>query len=155
MLAVVIFGAYSLYFQSPGAKPKGSAAPQSNLSLDSFVAEIAQSLSGLDLSGPSGYVMTQAETPWERDPFLESELRPANQKEDVAAETTNINSILTYSGYLKMGNRGLAIINGMEYEMGEVLDETGYIVKNITPTQVVVGMSGRKKDFVLLLTETE
>jgi len=155
MLVAVIYGAYSLFFESSGSRPKSSANTQSTTSLDSFVAEIAQSLSGLNLSGPGAYVMAQAETPWERDPFLEYELNPTNGAEDVSVDTTNIDTILTYSGFLKMGSRGLAIINGMEYESGEVLEDTGFVVKKITPTQVVVGISGRKKDFVLLLTEAE
>jgi hypothetical protein len=154
MILVVIYGAYSLFFESSGTKPKGEAGSKAAKSVDVFVAEIAQSLSGLDLTGPGAYVMSRAETSWERDPFLDFELTPSGGGDPVV-ESIDIDTVLTYSGFLRMGNRGLAIINGMEYETGEMLEETGYVVKKITPTQVVVGVAGRSKEYVLLLTETE
>jgi hypothetical protein len=70
-------------------------------------------------------------------------------------DTAALANQFVYSGYLKMGRRGIAIINGMEYEVGEAIEGAGYTVEQIAASKVVLGISGSDNKFVLLLTETE
>ena len=45
---------------------------------------------------------------------------------------------LVYSGFLEVGSKRLAIINGMEYEAGDKLDPGGFTIKSILPTRVMI-----------------
>ena len=155
MLLSVIYGAYSLFFESAVKKTKSPISKKSPAALDGFVAEIAQNLVGKGQSDTGEYVLARAEAGWEKDPFLESELNLTVADEADAVDPAVIESMFIYSGYLKMGKRGMAIINDMEYEVGEELENLGYLVKKITPTQVVLGIADSKKEFVLLLNESE
>ena len=60
---------------------------------------------------------------------------------------------LVYSGYLKIGDMILAIINGTEYGIGEPLDIPGFSVKYIAPHQVVVEVEGQIDNLILPLEE--
>lgn len=43
-----------------------------------------------------------------------------------------------YTGYLRMENRMIAIIDGMDYEEGEILPESGYRLIRIAPQEITV-----------------
>jgi hypothetical protein len=62
--------------------------------------------------------------------------------------------VLSYSGFLQMGAKRMAIINGMEYEEGEMLPVSGYFIRSITPKSVVIGKIGASISHVLPLDET-
>jgi hypothetical protein len=61
-----------------------------------------------------------------------------------------------YTGFLRMGDKRLAIINGMEYEVGEILEPGGFTIRSISPSRVVIAPPGRKKKTLILpMEETE
>ena len=47
-----------------------------------------------------------------------------------------------YTGYLEVGRKRMAIINGMEYREGEALDIKGFVLKSVSPTKVVIENRG-------------
>ncbi len=47
-------------------------------------------------------------------------------------------SKIIYSGYVDSGKKKLAVINGLEYRVGEQLEMEGYILKGITPSKVLI-----------------
>ena len=155
MVLSVAYGAYALFFEGRGSKTKATRTQKSSGELDGFVSEIAQRLAGMNQSETGAYTLALAESGWDNDPFLETELSVMKAAGRETEASVDIASLFTYSGYLKMGSRGMAIINGMEYEVGELLEETDYRVKRITPTRVFIGDAGGKTDVVLLLNETE
>jgi hypothetical protein len=55
-----------------------------------------------------------------------------------------------------MGTMRLAIINGNEYAAGDRLEQGGYIVRSISPTQIVVAPGDGSKDlFIVPIQETQ
>ena len=53
-----------------------------------------------------------------------------------------------------MGDKRFAIINGLEYTTGDELEQGGFVVRSITPSQVVIFSTDRsKKKFVFPLEE--
>jgi hypothetical protein len=61
---------------------------------------------------------------------------------------------VSYTGFLRMGDKRFAIINGVEYASGDRLDQGEYMVSSITPSQVVIVSTGRsKKRFIFPLEE--
>ena len=60
---------------------------------------------------------------------------------------------MLYTGYLRMGDKRLAIINGMEYEAGDILEPDGFIIRSISPRRVVIAPPGAKKNTIILPME--
>ena len=60
-----------------------------------------------------------------------------------------------YTGYLQMGSRTMAIINGLEYQLGDELQSGGRIVKEIDPLKVVIGPRADDRNMILPLEETQ
>jgi|WetSurMetagenome_2_1015567.scaffolds.fasta_scaffold04258_3 hypothetical protein len=82
------------------------------------------------------YVLERAEADWPRDPFLERKLMPVSPIAIGASGARPTD--FAYSGYVDVGNKRLAIINGLEYLVGDQLESGGYVVKSIDPERVVL-----------------
>lgn len=77
------------------------------------------------------------ETPWEKDPFLQPAKPKAAAGQGAAPEATKkIDAV--YTGYMQLGDKSFAIINGLEYREGNELIELGYKVVTINPKSVVL-----------------
>jgi hypothetical protein len=59
---------------------------------------------------------------------------------------------MTYSGFLEIGAKRLAIINGMEYEAGDKLGG-GITITSVLPNKVIITSS--QGELVLPLQESE
>jgi hypothetical protein len=82
----------------------------------------------------------KAAKPWKKDPFLN--LKHQNPVIEVptgeSLDTAEADK-LSYSGYLQMGTRTLAIIDGIEYEAGERLtDRPGLTLQRISSDRAVL-----------------
>jgi hypothetical protein len=60
---------------------------------------------------------------------------------------------LAYSGFLEIGSKRLAIINGMEYEAGDRVNPGALSIKSILPNKVI--MTSSQGEIVLPLQESE
>ena len=159
MIIAVLFGGYSFFFTSPSktdieGKGKGLEA------LNKFIVDVAENLKKKDLSETDNYIIQQALAEWKREPFVKPQLyvKPVELEEEDSDQEEEVITAqelnLIYSGYLEAVDKQLAIINGMEYEAGEMLGQEGYFIKSILPTQVVIGIMGRKNDIILPIEET-
>jgi hypothetical protein len=105
------------------------------------------------LTKTEDFIMLQAEAEWKRDPFLKPgsfvKFGAENGQAGVLAE-----ELFTYSGYLEIADKKLAIINGIEYKAGEmIVNGGGYIVSSISPTEAVLELTGGKNMITLPLEE--
>ena len=74
------------------------------------------------------------------------DVRPAETEIPSAAAQDRAagDAVLLYTGYLKAGGRMIAVINGIEYEPGDVIEPGRYVVREITDQQVVIEERGGK-----------
>lgn len=129
MIASIIFGAYYFLSQTrPNIQFPSAGHKKSDLK---------ENLVVITLSEREKYVLRQAPAAWAADPFIMH--KPKTQIKKVYPP---LPKGLKYSGYLKAGNRMIAIINGMEYQIGEVLSQTPYIVSDISSKQVMLALPG-------------
>ena len=85
------------------------------------------------------YTLSMAQSPWRKNLFAEGPgLLSATTATSDAAEVLPANVSLIYSGYIETPQRRVAIINGIEYVVGDQLDQSTYKVQHIAPTQVVL-----------------
>ena len=153
MALAIVYGGYQFFFASSAGN--GIENPEKKgMVLNEFVTDVAAKLTKKDISKTDKYIIGRAKDPWGMDPFLkdESMLKAEAVQEQVEASVPQVNFF--YSGYMQMDNKQLAIINGMEYSIGEVLEPGGYTVLSISPTQVVLRVEGTDQTMTLYSEET-
>jgi len=118
--------------------------------LKKLTADVIEEMDKAVLTKTEAFIIGQAGAKWKRDPFLKPGPPIKFGLESGQAEVL----AFTYSGYLEMVDKKLAIINGIEYTAGEMLiNGGGYIVSNIFPTRVTLELIGGKNMIILPLEE--
>jgi hypothetical protein len=92
------------------------------------------------------YTVSKAELTWPRDPFLNEDLASA-----AAVESRKDKFI--YTGFIMLGGKKLAVINGIEYQVGEALTTEGFVVRAINPNDVVLEDSTNKSRLSIPIQE--
>jgi hypothetical protein len=162
MLLTVVYGIYVLFFEGKGESSMTTTASVSATkqleSLNAFITKVAEA-SKAGLSKEDKYIISRAESAWKQDPLTTVELtdRPEDeikrQKQQVV-QTTGPQLNVSYTGFMQMGDKKFAIIDGFEYAAGDELAQGGFIVRSITPRQVVIVSTDRsKKKFIFMLEE--
>jgi hypothetical protein len=156
MLLTVAYGAYILFLEPPSNAGPIKQTGQGLEELNDFISKVAAATQA-SLSEKDAYVLERAETQWPRDPMLTVTTELPVLEEKKAPEKSPATAYkVNYTGYLQMGGERLAIINGMEYEVGEKIEPGGFVVQKISPTLVVIeSTEGRKTSFSIPLDETE
>ena len=162
MLLTVAYGIYALFFEGKG---KSSTAPIGAVSatkqlenLNAFITKIAEA-SRAGLSEEDKYIIARAESAWKQDPLTTVELtdRPEdeiNRQKKQIIQTTGPQLNVSYTGFMQMGDKKFAIIDGLEYTAGDELVQGGFKVRSITPRQVVIVSTDRsKKKFIFQIEE--
>lgn len=152
MIIVVAYGGYT-YFSDSGVKT-ALDNPQRDLSeLKKFVIGAAKNLANESISAADRYIIDQAEKVWPQDPFLQTGI-PLTSEPFKASATVTVQRVqMAYTGFLQTSDSLIAIVNGTEYETGDHLNETGYYVKRILPSRIVLGVENKPDTITLPLDE--
>jgi len=158
MALTVVYGFYALFIEGPPKRGRSPIAATSESKLETFnkfISNVAAMTKG-GLSEIDSYIIEHIPAKWTKDPLLNTKGPFEFDKEsEVLAATSTEKLNLTYSGFLQMGSKSLAIINGMEYESGEILPQTDYKVGKILPNRVVILMRGGKQRISIPIEETQ
>ena len=160
MALTIVYGFYALFLENPSpGKPKLAASGNKLDTFNKFITNVA-ALVKRGVSEEETYIIDKIPVKWTKDPLLntikEVAFKPEKEKLDEAKKGATAQEFgIVYSGFLNMGNRNLAIINGIEYEKGEKLPDGGYIVEEIYPNRMVMGMQGSKKKITVKLEEMQ
>ncbi|MBW2649069.1 MAG: hypothetical protein JRC53_04540 [Deltaproteobacteria bacterium] len=127
MLAAVLYGVYGFFIASPPT-PIEIVTSESAAGIDNLITDASKLLKDSGSYPIYAGIVASAEDNWERDPFCK----------DNSYSTDGMGLGLEYTGYLKLGNRKIAIINNVIYELGEELELGGYAVRHIGPSAVVI-----------------
>lgn len=138
MLIVVLYGAYD-YFVGSSSKPAG-AGDERAAQIDALIARISKTLEEHSPYPVYAAVVARAETEWERDPFY---------REITLVKSTEDLGDVAYTGYLEIGTRKIAVIDGMSYESGDELERGGYLVSRIRPSAVEI--KGKKSGKTIIV----
>jgi hypothetical protein len=157
MLLALVVGGYDFFFRSgPSQVTPETALPAP--SVDSFVQDISANLARLTASQNDAHIIKAAQQAWEQDPF--TQLAPASAAGPDPEETLETENLadeaeFVYAGFVEMGPQRLAVINGMEYAVGEELEPGGYVLEQILPAQVEIFVRDMETSIVIPLQETE
>jgi hypothetical protein len=158
MLAAVLYGAYDFFLAGRKSSATGNSVKQA-VDMGTFITGITANLGKETASPPDAHMIKRAETPWLRDPFYE---RKSYRKLTVADKPVQAGSVATfavekskfnYTGYLDMGSKEIAIVNGSEYVSGDALDVAGYVLNGIYPDRIVIYHTENRRTFDIPLQE--
>lgn len=151
MALSLVYGFYVFYIEAPGKK--AAIGKNSKLeSLNKFISHIAN-LTKDSLSEIDSYIIEKAPKQWDKDPLLSSDSKFQFKAENTEADLSALRVNIKYTGYLKMGAKNIAILNGLEYEEGEELEKGGFIIRKIFPEQVLLEIKGKQKEITIPLEE--
>lgn len=156
MLLSVVYGIYTVFFENRTKGPTKISSTKQLENLNAFITKVADA-SKAGLSKEDSYIISRAEAAWKQDPLITAELtnRPRDElkKQQEVKEVVPLLNV-SYTGFMQMGDKKFAIINGLEYASGDELEQGGYIVRQITPSQVTIVRIGRnQKKFIFPLEE--
>lgn len=147
----LLYGLLDYFILSSGNKENILSETQNQFS--DFIEKANTSLANLNLieqqKANAGYLVSLIEADWKNDPFIT--IKNITKKSQ-RSEKTDEMAALIYSGFIKLGNKMLAVIDGMEYTTGEYIKNTGYKVIQITPESVSIDNNENNK-IVLYLKE--
>ncbi len=137
MCACILYAAYYFFLSGTGpGTPMVAVTGGTSADSAKMMTEIANSLKKDPATEPDSYVIARAESNWEADPFYKGVLASAKDK---SAAGMAKGPDIVYSGYVDLGVKRIAVINGNPYEVGDKLELTGsYYVRQIDSTRVVV-----------------
>jgi hypothetical protein len=147
MLITVAGGAFDTFLRYKTKPQEKTKNP-----LVEFINQITEdTLEGT--SEKDKYTITRIAEGWQQDPLISIALN--DQPEQPPKKKIVIpDPKVSYTGFMRLGDVKFAIINGMAYTSGDQFAQGGYVVGDITPSQVViVSTKYGKQTYVFLLEE--
>ncbi len=149
---VVIFGLFDFMSTKNASHVVSYNSEGHQERMQELMKEFQLKLSKDDQSKFDDYIIVKAQKQWGNDPFLkisiqsEKEILKKKKMEEKALEP-----MPRYSGYLIVGEKFFAVIDGIEYEAGNMLKmPEGFVVKEITPAHVLIENENGKKVFIMI-----
>jgi len=140
----VLYGLFELLRQ-PATKDSYTGIWEDNKALNELVAGIDRVITGEGLTQGEQYTLVSAQDEWPQDPFSDVPLDMLEAGDMTDIEETVADMQISesdpgfyYSGFLIMGDKRIAIIDGQEYEKGDELKSGLYTVQGIDPEKVAI-----------------
>jgi len=151
MVLAVLYGAFELFLSPPEKRgPEKKSGPDIE-SVRQMAEEITSRIEQAKLTALQKNTLNLAGQQWEPDPFYVLPEEEAVAAEDSGSKGSS--KSLKYTGYLEVGDTRMAIINGVEYRMGESLEKGGGVVKRITPGHVIIESASTGERFTVPYSE--
>ena len=142
---VVLYGAVD--FLLPKPKDTDAEMRRQSEELQSLITTLTAGLGKDSSKILRPLIFSRAEREWTRDPFLDDKGHRAWTQANAPVKEAKAKPVkidFVYAGYLELDGKRIAMINGVEYAEGEVLDPKEYVLKSVTPTKVVIENRGAR-----------
>ena len=133
----VLYAGYEYLIAGPASKKVKTSASADSVKIDTSITGITKDLGKDKITDFDAYVIKRMETDWGKNPFWKKDLYKAWVNREGSAKGGILAKII-YSGYVDSGKNKMAVINGFEYRIGEQLEIEGYVLKQITPSKVLI-----------------
>lgn len=134
----VLYAGYEYLIAGPASKKVKISASADSVKVDTFTSGIIKDLGKDNIGDLDAYVIRRMETDWGKNPFWKKDLYKAWVNREGVAKGSGVLAKIIYSGYVDSGKNKMAVINGFEYRIGEQLEIEGYVLKQITPSSVLI-----------------
>ena len=149
-IVAIAFGAYALL---SGGKSQNDAKESNTAGNDNHLSSIAGDLMKNPLNLTDAYIVGRAEADWGKNPFWEKNSYREWANKDNAKTKDDPAAKIIYSGYIDIGKKKMAVINGLEYSVGEKLEIEGYVLKKITAAKVVISNKNKRSELEIYIQE--
>jgi hypothetical protein len=145
----VLYAGYE-YLIGPANKKIITSASTDSVKIKTFVSGLTNDLMKDKIADLDAYVVRRMESDWGKNPFWKKDSYKAWAAREGTASASALAKII-YSGYVDSGKNKMAVINGFEYRIGEQLEIEGYVLKQITPSKVLIfnKKTGNKEEIPL------
>lgn len=149
-ILVILYGAYEWIIAGKKQKDTKEMEPvvESN-----YLNIITGDLMKNPVNLANAYVVERAEADWGKNPFWEKGSYVEWARRDDVKTKDDPASKIIYSGYVDAGKKKMAVINGLEYSVGEKLETGDYVLKKITATKVFLSNKSRGRDLEIIIQE--
>ncbi len=136
-----------VYFLTPAMTGQGAKSDDQYTGSEKIIQEIAAELKKVAASPNENYVIARAEAAWTKDPFYKK-VQPAPVKGPAGAPD------IVYSGFVDMGQKKFAVINGSTYQVGDKLDfGSSFYLRSVEPSRVVIVDKQNQRNVVIKLRD--
>ncbi len=147
MILTIIYGFYDLVLSKQFKKSKqvpvramvgasANGAARMNVDDRKLIAEITTVLKEDEDIKTNSYVAARVDEEWKNDPFSAAHYSIGGREETSATGLGE--SKIIYNGYVEIGAKKVAIINGADYQVGDELEIGGYRVQRIAESSVIL-----------------
>lgn len=146
IFAVLQYGGPALFRSgNAGTALATAVAPAGDMDVRQLTEMLSGQLSATELSEREERILALIADTVESDPFIE---RARTLRLRVESE-----SVPAYTGFISIGGRRLAIIDGRDYQEGDSMPRTGYRILEITASAVRLGDANGVEVLVLTMEE--
>jgi hypothetical protein len=139
-VAALIYGAVDFGIRSikGNSAPPGSSKVETSATFSLITEELGapaasqQKAKGLE-------ILNAVSAAWPEGLFADITAFVDHEEEEEAL--TLVDKALIYSGYMTMGEKIFAVINGIEYRIGDIVE--GFFLKKIDPMEIIMEKNGR------------
>jgi hypothetical protein len=136
-----------VYFLTPAITGQGEKPGDQYTGSEKIIQEIATELKKVAASPNENYIIARAEAAWTKDPFYKK-VQPAPVKGPTGAPD------IVYSGFVDMGQKKFAVINGSTYQVGDKLDfGSSFYLRSVEPSRVVIVDKQNQRNVVIKLRD--
>jgi hypothetical protein len=147
----LLYGAYTLLSSGKEQKDikKSDSVEKSN-----YISSITSELIKNPLNLTDAYIVSRAEADWGKNPFWEKgSYKEWANRDDAKTKKDDPAAKIIYSGYVDVGKKKMAVINGLEYSVGDKLEIAGYVLKKITALKVVISNKNTGSELEITIQE--
>lgn len=141
LLGAVLSGASFWLLSAPVPQSSQSAPGKTSDDAKALTAQLSEELTRDTLSHKQRYILERAAADWPRDPFERP--GPTASRETAPSTTPAPATSYAYSGYVEVDKKKLAIINGMQYQVGDPLESGRFAIRSIDSEKVVLEHVGK------------
>jgi hypothetical protein len=134
----VLYAGYEYLIAGPASKKVKTSSSVESVNINTSISGITKDLGKDNIADLDAYVIKRIETDWGKNPFWKKDLYKAWANREGVAKGSGVLAKIIYSGYVDSGKNIMAVINGFEYRIGEQLEIEGYVLKQITPSKVLI-----------------
>jgi hypothetical protein len=134
----VLYAGYEYLIAGSASEKIKTSASADSVKVDIIKSGIIKDLGKDKPSDFDSCVIRRMETDWVKNPFWKKDLYKAWVNREGLAKGSDALAKIIYSGYVDSGKNKMAVINGFEYRIGEQLEIEGYVLKQITPSKVLI-----------------
>ncbi len=145
IMAIVVVG--GIFYYTSSERETVIEERESGLQeLNTFVGETVDRVNIQNLTAAELRTIASAEAKWVRDPYRAPKITKEEQEKQLSVS-------FSYTGYIKSGKKKIAVINGLEYKIGEEIDPGGFVAREIYPDRVIIEAKGQKQKLIVPLVE--